>query len=449
MRTESVVIELGVPSDEPPAGSTSTRRSPARPLRTALAALAAGLLLAAGGSVPAPAPAVREVAVLPNTPLQHRLLDGSRLYTVALEFGTPSHRVSAHALDQGPLLWTVLVPGGGADLARWGRPGMDLRLVGDDLLVTGADTTTALEAATGRLRWSIDQAVLQPHADGVGYSSTNVFPPDAGDPGVADGGTFYVGSDGRMYDQPPLGTVLRGIDLAVGTELWTSPMVRFGWLVHSAPTPVLAVVTLDDALELWDGRTGAVRFRRVLGHGVNSMVTDRRIDLVAVLDDTGTLTGYAADTLEPRWRTAVDPNFVHACADYLCSTADGDTALIDPGTGQVLSRLPPGEVRSMAGHLMLVDHAFAVARTVDPHTGRTAIELGDWRPLSEEWSGSGPLLARYDLDGRRYWFAVLDPGASAPRPIGSVPQQGVLCQSSATHIVCQTSPTELRAWSYR
>ncbi|MEV7225427.1 PQQ-binding-like beta-propeller repeat protein [Polymorphospora sp. NPDC051019] len=473
--SSGTVIDLGTRDHELPAEPEPPRPVLLRHLRTVVTALAVALVLATGGSGPPPAPVLAEVAVLPTAGAHQHFLFGDRLYTLAPEPGGARLVLSAHDLDRDTPLWSAPV-GPEVRVTDYPRPAAQLQPVGDQLLVHINDGTSAVDAANGRTRWSVPHQITDVRGGGVGLSSQPVWsstrapadrpavvarvdpatdPVTGSVPSPDEPRRFQLDpATGMVIAVPPAGMSVRAFDLADGAELWTADLVRSGVLLAGAATPTVAVVTMDGGIELRDARTGATRHRRPAEPDRPATSAVGAGDLVLVRDTSPAVNAYAADTLEPVWRTPVRPDeeWALVCGTRICVRSEVQTSLLDPMTGVLLGRVAlDGHLTSRGGHLIalaslgegFVDH------TVDPATGERLVSLSAWPKLAVALDDSPAVLTRFAGGPRRLWFAVLDPGATAVRPLGVVAHRSYGCQSSRTHIVCRTRTDELRAWRYR
>ncbi|MEV0729795.1 PQQ-binding-like beta-propeller repeat protein [Polymorphospora sp. NPDC050346] len=474
--SSGTVIDLGTRDHELPAEPEPPRPVLLRHLRTAVAALAALLVLATAGSGPLPEPALVEVAVLTTAGTHQQFLVGDRLYVLAPEAGGVRLVLTAYDLDRDTVLWTAPV-GPEVRVTDYPRPAAQLRPVDGQLLVHINDGTTAVDDATGRTRWSVPHPITDVRGGGVGLSSRPVWsstmtPADRRPAvvGVFDPATGAVTESAPPPDEPrrfqldpatgtviaipPAGMSVRAFDLADGAELWTADLVRSGVLLAGAATPTAAVVTMDGGIELRDARTGATRHRRPAEPDRPATSAVGAGGLVLVRDTSPAVNAYDAETLEPVWRTPVRPDeeWALVCGTRICVRSEVQTSLLDPMTGVLLGRVAlDGHLTSRGGHLIalaslgegFVDH------TVDPATGERLVSLSAWPKLAVALDDSPAVLTRFAGGPRRLWFAVLDPGATAVRPLGVVAHRSYGCQSSRTHIVCRTRTDELRAWRYR
>ncbi|MEV0607364.1 PQQ-binding-like beta-propeller repeat protein [Polymorphospora rubra] len=442
------VIELGLREHESEPEAEPSRPSRARQLRGALAALTVVLVGITGASARPAEPRLTEVAVVPTAPAYRHVISDGVLYSLGAQHGETSRTLTAHDLRDGSVRWAV--PVGDNVLNRAGLwVNLFLQVKGDLVLLNSADSTIGVDAASSRTLWTARHRITPTGTDGIGYSSRPVLAGGDGGPVVAPVG-----------DYPPeeLRVQLRGFDLTTGAELWVSPPVRSGDSLPGADAALL-VVTADHRVEVWDARTGTVR-QRITGPDDRPRGVTAGDGLIYVTGVDSTLTAYAVDTLERRWRAPVPPGDGGGmpCGRYVCHwQAAGDrypdqgrgrTIFLDAADGRPVGGMVDGwAAEERDGHLLMRDDDGKLTRTVDPATGRTLIDLTQWpEPV---WSDDrSPTVLMRSGDGPRMWFGVLDPGATAVRIVGSVPHRSYRCQSSATHVACQTAPEELRIWRY-
>lgn len=120
-----------------------------------------------------------------------------------------------------------------------------------------------------------------------------------------------------------------------GRWLWE---VRRPDVVQNRALPVtettFAVAGVDGAVELRELATGALVWRADLGSAINAVSTDPEAQTVHVIDDTGVVTEFGADSSTPRWQQEVA-----AGPAQLESSAGGTTVLLP----NALHRLRAGE----------------------------------------------------------------------------------------------------------
>ncbi|MFB6397112.1 PQQ-binding-like beta-propeller repeat protein [Polymorphospora lycopeni] len=462
MSAGPVVIDLGVRTHEPPAEPAPSRPALARHLRTAVTALVVALVLAVGGSAPPPGPALVEVAAPPTSIWQQELLVGDRLYVVHPPTARSSRRtVTAYDLTRGADLWTTPI---GVEIRALGPEGeAALSIAGERLLVHTEDRTFVLDTASGRLRASVPHHVTGGEAGNVGLVREPVWSFASGDPAsdatvrVVSGATGEIlhvtavrpGEAPRFSVQVD-GVSVRAFDLDTGTELWATGPVTAGELLPGEP-PSVAVLTRDGVLEVRDARTGAVRHSRAGAVDGATGWLGVAGDLVLAQTESSEVTAYAAGTLETVWRaTLPGRGAAYGCGAVVCVAMAGRSLLIDAGSGRPLGEVVAnGHLDSRGGHLLrLGPREGELDHTVDPYSGRPLVDLSDWPEPVVPGDESRLVLTRLDRRLDRAWFAVLEPGATRIRVLGTVPHPATGCQSSATHIACRTE-NGLRVWTYR
>lgn len=175
------MIEIEIDLDrEPTAAGTRAAPGPwvtARRLRTGALAVSLALLLAAGGSAPPGPPPLTELTTLTVAPDQGFLLTADRVFVGAERTAGSGRSISAHEPGRGRLLWT-------SEYDRDPGAGGLVEQVGDGLLVRTMEDdvphTTAVDARTGAVRWSVAGSV-EALADGrTGLLQEHIFSPTPG-----------------------------------------------------------------------------------------------------------------------------------------------------------------------------------------------------------------------------------------------------------------------------
>ncbi|RKR90670.1 putative pyrroloquinoline-quinone binding quinoprotein [Micromonospora pisi] len=470
------VIELGVARDTPddePSQPLTWRR-----LRPVALTLAVALLLTAGGSGPPPAPDLVQIAVVQRTVtvatsynlFQRIQLTDDRLVTSTLEADGATWLLSAYEWEGGRPDWTYRFP-----ITRETQP--DVQYRAGLLLLTGARTdgtpgmrTVALDATTGRERWSLPHRVLALHGDRYGLGVDEVFPADAAlSAQPQNPESVYTSSWGQNFSRPPLGELATGVELDTGKVLWRSELLRAvrpdlnslpggPSAPGAAREPVLAVVTGDGAVELWDQTTGAVRHR----FPAVSFPSDYGVQLggrlLLVQHKVAEMTAYSTEDYQPRWTIPTDEQqgFPWFCgpSELICADAPTGTAIVDAATGSRTWRVMSGHgLAAVGGHLIELapgaGASYRPLRTIDRRTGEPLIPLLRWRAVSPTWGAPSLLLATSDLFVGPTWLGLLSPGAAAPVRLGLVPVGIDDCQLNAAVIACVTAPNEVRIWRYR
>ncbi|AEV87976.1 hypothetical protein ACWT_6965 [Actinoplanes sp. SE50] len=438
-----------------PPGPPRAARPPIRAYRRGGLLLALVLLTVLGGAVPAAGICWRYLGAItsplaPDGPIE---LAGGRVYTVGTAGADPV--VTAWSTDDPPRrLWSVRAPvGAGPGVVP--PSSVTVRPAGDVALLTAGVATTAVDAASGRIRWSSPIAVTVLAGSGIGVTVDRVF--RAGtvyDQASGAPGPLYFSATGEPHTEPPLRTDVRGLDLADGHTVWT---VAPGGAVtvDQVPGPDPAVLITSSArLSLVSGRTGEpVRqadLPRLSGHGPAGGALLGDVALVSY-QNPGRQVAYRARTLQRLWSRPV-PDLVADPADcqgVLCDGGHGNLRVLDPGTGQ--ARWRTGEdvdLAIRAGYVLETDAASGEpVRLTDPHTGATAVDLDGWSAPVAGAADAPLLLRRRDGHGGQAFAAVV-PGHAAVRELGSAGVRLGDCDADGHYLACR-SPEGLRLWAYR
>jgi hypothetical protein len=183
-------------------------------------------------------------------------------------------------------------------------------------------------------------------------------------------------------------------------------------------------------------------------------------------------TAYELGNLTRRWQTTMptETGFLTGCGPVLCagtgilstcfpvrcSEIDSFLYGLDPGTagqrwvnrewshtGAVLR----GGTRVVAFNREPAGSLLARTGVIDPATGRDAVDLGSWSPVSQAPGTSTVLLSVQD-DSLHSWFAVLRTDLGRVVPLGRLPVAGDACQSAPAHLVCPTLDGRLTVWRF-
>ncbi|MEV0716076.1 PQQ-binding-like beta-propeller repeat protein [Asanoa sp. NPDC050611] len=402
---EWVVIDLGtahgtVEDDQAP-GPRHRRRS----WRARLAATAAGLLLVCGGAATA-SPPFRPTAAVPVEPGSSVSVAGDLLVvadpappgatvvgTTATAGGTAGGDADAglielhgYDLPGGHQRWRLRLPAAMSQSAT---------RVGDLVLLASRDSirrqtgTTAIDAGTGAVRWSRDDAVLTVPGVGMGLAVDEVRSASGAGRRVA----------GRID----------AIDLATGRTLWHDRVPSTAVAHVVAGDPALAVLVLDSGrTEVHDLATGALRGAGTLPPADYAPDNPRLVDDGFVLRHPdprpgrrSALSAYNLDNVGLEWSRpdrARDVRWAD-CAGDLCA------------------RTPEG------------------IWTLDLDDGGLAFATGDGLPWLPVRGSADQLVFRLLPDER---VAVAGGGTSAaPRPLGTLPAGSRDCRAGDTALVCR------------
>ncbi|GAA2670394.1 outer membrane protein assembly factor BamB family protein [Actinoplanes palleronii] len=445
-----IELDRDAPLEPPP----TSRRPLAADRRTALV-VALILLAALGGAAPASGIRWRYLGVItpaaaPDGPIT---LAGGQVYTVDTTGAEPS--VTAWRPARPPVrLWTTRVPVGG-------EPGVipvasvTVRQAGEVALLTAGAATTAVDAATGQVRWSAPVTVGVLDGSGAGVTVDRVFRPgteydqESGDPGP-----LYFSASGEPHTEPPLRTDVRGLDLADGRTLWTtSPGGAVTVDVVPGDDPAV-LITSSQRLTLVAGRTGRLlreaELPQLAGHGPASGSLIGDVALISY-QEPGRQVAFEARTLRRLWERDV-PEMVADPADcqgVLCDGGHGDLRVLDPGTGLARWRVQEDvDLAIRAGYVLETDAATGEpVRLTDPHTGATRVDLAGWTGEVAGSAGQPLVLRRREGRGAQA-FATVVPGHAEIRRLGVAGTGLGDCDADGRFLVCRAADG-LRIWAYR
>jgi outer membrane protein assembly factor BamB len=249
------------------------------------------------------------------------------------------------------------------------------------------------------------------------------------------------------------GAVLMTDDLAIwaadphtGQPRWTVGQPTLG-------ARFLVAAGLDEVAS-YDGRSGALLARRKISLSgiVHSYVTAERF----VVGDSSGLSGYLLPSLAPLWHVPADPRedrLEPGCVRVLCSYL-GEQGVIarDPATGRAMwSDDRWATVEPLGPDLVAAaDHGPLDAVRLfllDPTTGRTLGDFGDWRAVI----GTDGTL-RYALHPAAtagdYWFGEFDPAHATVRLLGEAPQVSGHCDVSAGALIYHRADGSIAVWRF-
>ncbi|WP_229069256.1 PQQ-binding-like beta-propeller repeat protein [Actinoplanes sp. DH11] len=447
------LIDLDRVAEPGPAGG---RRPPPWRYRHAGLLLAAVLLLVLGGAAPNAAVLWRDLGTLgpvgtEETPFQ---LTGGRLYTISTT--GPLRELTAWQLDPPRRLWTAEAPlYAGFDASRGLFGSVTVRQAGDVVLVSEGYSTTALDAATGAVRWSEPVAVTLLSSGRIGVVVDRVFRPDSEyDQASGDPGPLYFSATGVPYTEPPVRTEVRGLDLSTGEAAWTAATAGSVTVDAARDDPPAVLITTADRLLRLDGATGRELARTDLpelngsGPFTGSVVGD--VALVAY-QNPSRLVGYDARTLDRLWQHDLPDveGTIPICREVLCAGPSSELLVLDPATGaEAWAVYAETDLASRAGFVLetRADTDLPL-RLADPLTGRTLVDLNDWDAALAGEPGGALVLRRDDEDGGQTFAAVL-PGHPELRVLGTIGSGGGDCAADDRHIVCRDG-TVLNVRAYR
>jgi outer membrane protein assembly factor BamB len=433
--TMIIDLDSAGPADAPPP-KTSIRR------RAVVAGAAVSLLLSLslGGSA-GTASVVRPLTSVPAIINDSFELAGDRLFVLANADG--STRIDAYRLPGGQRLWRATVPEQ-MNLLQFAAPAGVLLAETDG----GPDSgrIAALDAGTGRVLWRQTGAL---------------FPPQFVDPHVL-----------MMQIDPDRGQELRLVDPRTGARLWSSPV---GQGDDDAATGSGRLVLRSDAgdAQVVDEDTGRVLATGRLAGAPDPGTSPARTPMTGVLSRLfaaggqlfvtspqarGTVvTAYAADTFAQRWQITVDDivRNIEDCGPVLCFNGDGAITAVEPATGRTRWRnsasidgiATDGWLRATVA----VNGSDGQVVVMNPDTGKVALDLGPWAPVTRNGGEAPPVLTRSEFGRLGAWVAV--PEQSQIRPVGWLPDvvshQCQLSRSVQTYLACATHTGPVRVWEYR
>lgn len=461
-----ILIELDVDpavGPEPEPGLSPGFRRVARIALLAVACVA-GLVAAQ----PLGPPRLTPVTSLNTAPMLSERVAGDMMYAIVSD--TPP-ALDAYRLSDGALRWSIPLPIGDSAASVEVSPAFAATVLVNSLdPTTRGDRTAAVDAATGRVLW---------HSRSFRVTQINTGASAL----LADDVATGTGT-GRRYRQ---------VDLRTGRELWTYE-VPAGWttalpddppgsdterhLVAVSPTGAARSLNLATgrqvaAAEIEVGAPavaeakpsvpGPERDDSSFNAGPSLMVRGDKL-LVGYADEGSgqtSLAGYRTDTLAPLWTIPV-PSLtlrVDGCGTLLCLGESGRVRALRADTGAVVwsGKGWPGVVGVLGRWLYTVSDLAASygywpgpARLIDPGTGRTDLDLGDWRLVSEPDPAGRPAL--FELTERstgRVWLGTLGNGPSV-KPLGTIADlPSGTCDAGPRYIVCLTTGQLVSIWRYR
>lgn len=432
------------------------RRPPPWRYRHAGLLVAVVLLLGLGGAVPGAAMLWRYLGAIRSVdvagPIQ---LVGGRLYTVVS--AGRQRAVTAWDIAEPPRrLWTVQVPmTRGHDPAQGVFGMITAQRAGELVLLSETLGTTAVDAATGEVRWRSPVRVWA-LSDGAGYTIERIFRPgtvydeSSGDPGM-----LYFSADGEPHTEPPLRTEVRGVDLATGERLWTAAPAGSATADPVPGQPAALLITSSDRLTLRSSATGDVLAETALDRIDGAWPTSGSVvgDVVVVgYEKAGREVVYRTRDLRRIWNRPAPPVRPDAveCRDVLCTGDENGTWVLDPATGRPAWPVTEADrLYRRAGYLLETDAATGEpVRLVDPRTGASRIDLEGWAEEVGEGTADGALLLRRPGTRGGQTFGVVLPGHPEVRLLGTADVEPGECAADERHLVCRDGDG-LRVWAYR
>lgn len=445
--TAEVVIDLGLdraPSeDEGP--RWSLRRQWARWRRwgrTVSCGLCVVAVAASAASAPPPSPGLTLVATVGEVG-DYFQISGDVLILYKQD-GT----ASVHRLATGDQLWT--------DSSRLPQPSDTPGVLYGSACASGgagcpAVDTIALDAATGAELWSVPG---------------NPVPGTDGRLHVVTGHEMVTVTDGPSTYRLPLSLEVRDETGATRWSVERPTGLSYFLAPEDGGAPQIYLYERF-SLEVRDAFTGAVRGRYQAPAQepiLWVLLVDSPQALVVVesvgVDEEATYTLVRAlepGTLTPRWelRMPSEGVYIRACGALLCAQpprhAQVTHVVLDPRTGAELWTAE-GLVDAVGDHFlvwsdpMVPERPAGTPRVVAARAGETLVDLTGWRAVGRGDAG-GVVLTAPTSDGTA--VAVLDPGATTPRYLGSVATKLEYCvpfEVGGAGMVCD-GDTGITLWS--
>ncbi|GIG58663.1 hypothetical protein Lfu02_30350 [Longispora fulva] len=388
--------------------------------------VAAVTLLACGAAETVREPPLHEVFSVPSTSHgrsdQQLVIDGDTLFRVYRE-GPTTYLARYDLAHHGRLAWRVQV---------------DASVVGS-LLLEG--------------RWLLVQRYPGgPQGASVLTPTTMVFDAGTGAALWSTPGFLFarLGEDKGLFSQ---GTVLVGIDLASGRELWRRPQPEGGAALVGGSTPVAPwriALTEGSTLRIVDLETGAVLRSREVGGDQGG--AERFGGLFATPDALVLRRGpmyatYDPDTLEQLWTwSAPTVAWAMPCGRLLCEMTGPEVVAVDVRTGE-RRWSTPAEGLYIVGSILGGPRADGI-RLVDATTGRKLLDLGRWVPLPGP-RGPADRIAVSGIFAGDDWVGVADVPTGRIRSLGNLPGAGdERCVASDKYLVCTLISEKLTGWSF-
>jgi outer membrane protein assembly factor BamB len=425
--------------------------------RWVLLGLAFLLVLTLAGAAPATSTLWWRTGVVPIVqPAGSYQIIGGRLFT--FDAGGTTLVTSAWSMDPLRRLWrrdTRIQAVGQSGT----QPGLGWSIspgAGDDVLLQTEQTTTAVDARTGRVRWSRPE-IVRPLADGrTGLVYQQKFQPGTEyDQAKGAEGPLYFADDGVFHTEPPVRTTLLALDLRTGREQWRSGLSGPAVAVGAPGDPATVLVVASTRLELLDTGTGAVLRDRALDGPTPRDLSEGDIldGLVLVRHGTpgngGAVTAYSTRTLAPLWRRpepiAGGPAF---CDAVLCDYGSDGVAVLDPATGRQRWQTA-GAAGLVARGSEVIEMASGGTRPLrvrDAVTGAVRVDLAQWTYATVS-SPNAPLVVGH-IEGGRSVFGVLPAGGHAVEPLGFTTTPVADCASDDRFVVCRVIEGA-EVWAYR
>jgi outer membrane protein assembly factor BamB len=328
------------------------------------------------------------------------------------------------------------------------------------LVAMSGDTTTAVDADTGRILWHHAGALEELTTDAVLLA---------------------------RYTDDRKTAVLRRLTLRDGTEVWSHPIgVDATWRILTGPPPARAPERV--VVILGDGNATTVRFdtgaevaRADLGVTLRQWEGNFREDyagnftevsaagdhlyVIAGRDGTAALTAYDGATLTPRWRVpSVPPGRVDGCGPVVCVT---DLSGIGSDPGLVAApEMVALDARTGARRwsARTWEYTYAVSQDRLAALGATGGGPPQWSVLDAATGrvvgalGGGDFVGSDTDDGERrfvhtdssrpgrVWVQQIDLADGSSSVLGSIDGVTASCDGGGTHMICAIGGGPLTVW---
>jgi PQQ-like domain len=447
------LIELDL--DAPPAPPPSL---PPRYYRNVAAVACVLLVLALGGAAPAAAALWQRGGLVPlaGASTSYQLL-GGLLYT--LDANANRRTITAWSMQPVRRLWSVSTPVRLDPSGTVVQDGAALVPAGRYTMLLTSTGSTVIDPRTGLVRWTLRTPLLASSGD-IGvvqhaeFAAGTEYDESSGDPGQ-----LYWSETGSPHTQPPDHTVLRGIDLGSGRELWSVTERGSVFAVPAVGDVTGFVVIAADRLSLLNADTGRVIREHALPRFAGNDISFPEImgDLLILRHDVsntgaGIATAFGLDTLEQRWQVTepMQDGSGGSCQGLPCEQQDNRLAVLDPATGVPRWYATGTDTVVSRGHdaLELLGTANVPRSLRDPWTGRVKVDLSNWHNVAESASEDPIVVFSAQQPTGRAGFGVLTPGSSRVQTLGLSSARVERCASDERHVACRTE-NGVEVWSYR